>query len=124
MTIIEKMISDKTEYTNSLKPKYYLIKGYLSTFLSLQTLNIILIPVMFTFLNFVLLKSTVTDLNIEETMRIVIVFLIQFFLVVFSFDFRFSFKILEKWFGIYDYKSALIDLSVLKENKNVYFSEN
>jgi len=118
MRIIDKLIEEKEREIIELKPKYYLILGYLSTFMSLQSLNVIIIPGVYLFLHFLILESD-AETNIEEIMRHIIYLFVSFFFLVLSFDFRYSYKIVDDWFGIRKYKEALYDLSVLQEKKSI-----
>ena len=118
MKIIDKLIAEKEREVSDLKPKYYLILGYLSTFISLHSISIIIIPVLYLFLHFLILESA-TETNIEEIMRYIIFLIVSFFFLLLSFDFRFSYNIVDDWFGIRKYKKASYELSVLQKNKSI-----
>jgi len=118
MEKIENIISEKEEEIKTLKPKYYLIKGYLSTFLSLQWLPLFVIFCIYLMLLFLFIDNF--DPNGLKTLILKITFfLTEFLAILLGFDFRFSFTILNKKFKIDKYQTALYELNVLKENKKI-----
>ena len=126
MTIIEKVISDKTEQVKSIKPKYYLFFGYLSTLISLQLIVLITLPIVHIFLRFlsfsIIESETSTDLIMLLT-RISFL-LVEMMMMALSFDFSFSNKKLDKFFKIEEYQTALYELSILKKKKEILDEAN
>jgi hypothetical protein len=123
MEKIEKLISEKTEEVNSLKPKHYLIKGYLSTFLSLQWLPISIVPFIYLFLTFILIDSV--DASELKLLLLKITFILtEIFAILLSFEFKFSIKKLNKQFKIDKYQSALNELYILEKKKKILDKAN
>ena len=119
----EKLISEKKEEVKSLKPKHYLIKGYLSTFLSLQWLPIVVIPFIYLFLTFALIDSVDSN-ELKILLLKITFFLTEFLAILLGFDFRFSLDFLDKKFKIDKYQTALYELSVLEEKKKILEKAN
>jgi len=113
---IEKLISEKEKEVKELKPKFYLLRGYLSTFITLHLLQIILLPIFY-----FLIKNILIDPNIEITNLMIKIcfFVLEFFIVLLSFDFRVASKITDKKLNIYNYKYAGYELYELKRNKRI-----
>jgi len=117
MEKIEKLISEKTKEVNSLKPKHYLIKGYLSTFLSLQ-LPLNIIP----FIYFIIFMWIIDYENLGLLKNIF--YYTEIITLLLAKKFNFSLISVNKQFKIDKYQSALYELSVLKEKKKILDKAN